>query len=142
MRDQLDPNLRIIDYYSECDRPNLQHFFLADMIKKVYFVFTTNFDFLLEYALLQSGIAKEDIIPIITREDFEQFKGPYELLKQGKKAIYKIHSSTKNIIENESTHESLISIIRALGLNKEEENVTQLELFKQPTFSRFFVLHL
>ena len=65
---KLDPDLRIIDYYNECDRPNFQYSFLADMIKKGYFVFTTNFVFLLEYALLQSGITKEDIIPIIKRE--------------------------------------------------------------------------
>jgi hypothetical protein len=33
VRDRLDEELKIIDYFGECDKPNLQHFFLADMIK-------------------------------------------------------------------------------------------------------------
>lgn len=135
MRDQLDPDLRIIDYYGEYDRPNLQHFFLAEMIKKGHFVLTTNFDFLIEYALLQLGIDKEDIIPVITQEDFKKFKDPYELRSQGKKLLYKIHGSTKNIITEERTRKSLIATIQAFGANKEGKNVFQLESFKQPAFS-------
>lgn len=34
LRNILDPELKLIDYYGECDKPNLQHFFLADLIKK------------------------------------------------------------------------------------------------------------
>jgi len=105
------------------------------MIKKGNFVLTTNFDFLIEYAILHSGIPKEDIIPVITREDFEQFKDPLELLKQGKQAIYKIHGSTENIITGESTRESLIATIQGFGANKVGQNVFQLESFKQPAFS-------
>lgn len=43
------------------------------MIKKGHFVMTTNFDFLIEYALLQSNIEKKDIIPVITKQDFENY---------------------------------------------------------------------
>ncbi len=67
VRDRLDPKLKIIDYYGQSDKPNLQHFFLAGMIKKGNFVMTTNFDFLIEYALLQSGVPKDEIIPVITK---------------------------------------------------------------------------
>ena len=31
IRDEKDPNLKVIDYYGQCDKPNLQHFFLADI---------------------------------------------------------------------------------------------------------------
>ncbi|MFX1259540.1 MAG: SIR2 family protein, partial [Promethearchaeota archaeon] len=103
IRDRLDPDLKIIDYYGHCDKPNLQHFFLAGMIKKGHFVMTTNFDFLIEYALLQSGVPKDQIIPVITKQDFETYRVPNELVNEGKKPIYKIHGSTKNVITGEDT---------------------------------------
>ena len=59
VRDALDPNLKIIDFYGLCDKPNVQHFFLAEMIKKGKFVITTNFDFLIEHALLQSELPSD-----------------------------------------------------------------------------------
>jgi len=134
VRDRLDKELKIIDYYGRCEFPNIQHFFLAEMIKNGHFVMTTNFDFLIEYALQETGVSKEQIVPVITRDDFEKFQDPYELFEQGKKAIYKVHGSTKNIITKEDTKNSLVTTIQALGSNKEGENVFQLESFKQPAF--------
>ena len=134
IRDSLDPELKIIDYYGQCDKPNLQHFFLAGMIKKGHFVMTTNFDFLIEYALLQSGVPKNEIIPIITEQDFESYNNPNELLNEGKKTIYKIHGSTKNVITGLDTRDSLVATIQALGSGKEDENVFQVEPFKRPLF--------
>jgi len=134
VRDSLDPELKIIDFYGSCDKPNTQHFFLAEMMKQGQFVLTTNFDFLIEYALQQSGVSKEQIVPVITRDDFETFQDPYGLFEQGKKALYKIHGSTKNVITEEDTRKSLVATIQAFGSNKEGENVFQLESFKQPAF--------
>ncbi len=136
VRDQLDKKLKIIDYYGLCDKPNTQHLFLADMINRGSFVITTNFDFLIEYALQQLGVPDDDIVPVITREDFEEFQDPYEQLEKGKKTVYKIHGSTKNIITKKSTRDSLIATIKAFGSNKEGENVFQLESFKQPAFAK------
>ena len=135
IREQLDKELKIIDFYGLCDKPNLQHLFLADMINKGSFVITTNFDFLIEYALLQLGVPDDDIVPVITREDFEEFQDPYEQFEEGKKTVYKIHGSTKNIITKKPTRKSLIATIKAFGSNKEGENVFQLESFKQPAFA-------
>jgi len=134
IRDQLDEKLVLIDYYGICDKPNIQHFFLAEMIKKGHFVMTTNFDHLIEYALYQSGVPIEEIIPVITKEDFEVFADPYVQLNRGKKTVYKIHGSPKNIITRKHTKDSLIATIQAFGSNKEGENVFQLESFKQPLF--------
>jgi len=134
IRGSLDHELKIIDYYGQCDKPNLQHFFLAAMIKKGHFVMTTNFDFLIEYALLQSGVPKNEIIPIITKQDFEIYNNPNELLNEGKKTIYKIHGSTKNIITELDTRDSLVATIQALGSGKEDENVFQVEPFKRLVF--------
>jgi tetratricopeptide (TPR) repeat protein len=104
------------------------------MLKKGHLVITTNFDHLIEYALNQSGIPLGDIIPIITREDFEAYSDPYEQLKQGKKLVYKVHGSPTNLITQESTKDSLVATIQAFGSNKEAESVFQLESFKQPAF--------
>jgi len=135
VRENLDKELKIIDYYGLCDKPNTQHFFLAEMIKNGQFVMTTNFDFLIEYALRQLGVPDDDIIPVITREDFVEYQDPYEQLEKGKKIVYKIHGSTKNIITEKPTRDSLIATIQAFGSNKEGENVFQLESFKQPAFA-------
>ncbi|MHA1105331.1 MAG: tetratricopeptide repeat protein [Promethearchaeota archaeon] len=135
VREELDKELKIIDFYGLCDKPNLQHFFIAAMIIKGHFVMTTNFDYLIEHALQQLGVPNDDIIPVITREDFEEFQDPNEQLKKGKKTVYKIHGSTKNIITKKPTRDSLIATIKAFGSNKEGENVFQLESFKQPAFA-------
>ncbi len=135
LRDTLDPKLKIIDYYGQCDKPNFQHFFLADLITKGHFVMTTNFDFLIEYALLQSKVSKKEIIPIITKQDFENYSNPNELFKNGKKTLYKIHGSTKNLITGEDTKDSLVATIQALGLNKEGLNVFQIQPFQREAFN-------
>jgi len=130
--DHLDNELKIIDYYGECDKPNNQHFFLAEMIKKGHFIITTNFDFLIEYALQQSGVSNNEIIPVITEQDFTKYRDPFEQIGNKKKIILKIHGSTKNVINGESTRKSLRTTIRALGLNKKGLNIFQLEAYKQP----------
>ncbi|MFX0077507.1 MAG: tetratricopeptide repeat protein, partial [Candidatus Hermodarchaeota archaeon] len=134
LSERLDPELKIIDFYGLCDKPNLQHFFLAEMMNQGHFVFTTNFDFLIEYALIHSGVPKNKIKVVITKEDFEKFDNPHELYSDGLKTLYKIHGSTENIITGIPTRASLIATIQAFGANKEGENAFQLEGFKQPAF--------
>lgn len=136
VRDRIDPELKIIEYYAQCDKPNLQHFFLAEMVKKGNFVMTTNFDFLIEYAMLNSGVPREDIIPIITKNDFIKYSNPSDLFSKGKKTLYKVHGSTKNVITGESTKDSLVATIRAFGSNKEGLNVFQVEPFKRDLFNK------
>ncbi len=135
VRDFLDKSLKVIDYYGQSLNPNLQHFFLAEMIKQGQFVMTTNFDFLIESALIHSEIPKEDIIPVITQENFEMYGNPEALYHQGKKPLYKIHGSTKNFITKQSTRDSLIATIQAFGSNKEGVNIFQVETYKRPLFN-------
>jgi len=135
IRDNLDPELKVIDYYGQCETPNLQHFFLAEMIKKGHFVMTTNFDFLIEHALLQSNVPKDTIIPVIIEGDFTKYDDPHELFSQGKKTVYKIHGSTKNMITGESTRDSLVATIQAFGSNKDGLNVFQIQPFQRKTFN-------
>ncbi|MFX1450772.1 MAG: tetratricopeptide repeat protein [Promethearchaeota archaeon] len=132
IRDRLDRKLKIIDYYELCDKPNFQHFFLTEMIKKGHFVMTTNFDCLIELAMIQSGIPKKKITPIITKKDFQKFNNPFKFLENDLKFVYKIHGSPKNIMTGKVTKDSLITTIQAFGSNKEGLNVFQIEPFKQP----------
>ncbi|TFF97680.1 MAG: tetratricopeptide repeat protein [Promethearchaeota archaeon] len=134
VRDYLDKELKIIDFYGVCDKPNLQHYFLADMITKGHYVMTTNFDFLIEYALQNMDIPKEKIKIIITKYDFENYYNPKSLLENQTKTLYKIHGSTKNIIEGKNTKDSLIATIQAFGSNKEGIDVFQIEPYKRPLF--------
>lgn len=95
---------------------------------------TPNFDLLIEYALEQSGVPREEIIAVITKKDFEEFSNPDTLFKNNKMAVYKIHGSTENVITEEETRDSLIATIQAFGSGKEGESVFQLEPFKRPLF--------
>jgi len=133
-RDVLDPDLRIIDYFELFKNPNAQHYFLAEMIKKNNFVMTTNFDFLIEYALRESGIRIRNINIVISKSEFEKYANPSELLKKGKKSLYKIHGSTKNIITGKEKRDSLITTIQALGSNKSGVDLFSIEAFKRPLF--------
>ncbi|MHA1932809.1 MAG: tetratricopeptide repeat protein, partial [Promethearchaeota archaeon] len=130
IQDQFDPDLKIIDYYELCDKPNIQHYFLAEMINKGNIVLTTNFDLLIESALIELNTAKKQIVPIITGKDFLKFRDPLRLLKKKKKIIYKVHGSTKNIITKEDTRDSLINSILAIGFNKEKSDLFQLQPVK------------
>ncbi|MBN2152518.1 MAG: tetratricopeptide repeat protein [Candidatus Lokiarchaeota archaeon] len=134
-RNQFDKELELIRFFEACDRPNLQHFFLASMLKRGHFLLTTNFDSLIELALLQSGVAKEDVIPVIKKADFERYGDPAGLHGQGKVAVYKVHGSTRNYITGEETRESLVATLQAFGSNKEGLSVFQVESFKQPLFT-------
>jgi tetratricopeptide (TPR) repeat protein len=134
VRDTLDENLEIINYYGQCESPNLLHFFLASRLLQGDFVMTTNFDFLLEYALRLSGVADSEILPIITKVDYEKYQHPQELWEQGKKLVVKIHGSTKNVMTGENTEKFLVTTIQDFGSNKAGVNVFQLEPYKRNLF--------
>jgi tetratricopeptide (TPR) repeat protein len=134
LRDNLDPELITIDYYLQCNKPNLQHFFLAKMIREGNFVMTTNFDLLIEHAILNLGSPIEKVKIAISKADFENYKDPKSLYDDGFHVLYKIHGSGKNLITNKSTRESLIATIQAFGSNKEGMSVFQVEPFKKALF--------
>ncbi len=133
-RDAIDHNLRIIDFFEQFTSPNHQHIFLALMIKAGAYVLTTNFDFLIEKALLKVGCTKNQILPVITKQDFKSFPDPSIVMKEGKFPLYKIHGSTKNFITGLDTKESLITTIQALGSNKTDIDIFSIEPFKKPLF--------
>ncbi|MFX0076725.1 MAG: SIR2 family protein, partial [Candidatus Hermodarchaeota archaeon] len=105
-------DVKFLDFYKESDKPNLEHFVLAEMIKKGHFLITTNFDLLLEHALLQSDVPKKKIVPVITEKDYERFSDPDKLYRSGKFPVYKIHGSPINIITGEDTKKSFVNTLK------------------------------
>ncbi|MFX1394236.1 MAG: tetratricopeptide repeat protein [Promethearchaeota archaeon] len=129
-----DEELKFMDYLELVTEPNLIHLFLANSIIRGQFVVTTNFDYLIERALMRILPNKShlNIYPIITKEDYLSLKIPQKLVDTGKYPIYKIHGSKRNIIISMDTRESLITTISALGRDREEGETFAIEPYKKP----------
>lgn len=131
---RIDRDMKIIEYYDQCNSPNTQHFFIAEQIKKGNIIMTTNFDHLIEKALLGLNIGENEIIPVITKSDYANFSNPKDLMNKGKYPVYKIHGAHQNYITKDDTKNSLITTIKAFGKNKEGMNLFQIEPFKRAFF--------
>ncbi|MCJ7650948.1 MAG: tetratricopeptide repeat protein, partial [Candidatus Lokiarchaeota archaeon] len=123
-------NSELLDFFSNCDKPNIEHFFLAKMIINGSYVITTNFDHLIETALLTLEVPRKKIVPVITQKDYEKYMNPEKLFESGRMAVYKLHGSSNNLITDENTQESLKNTIKLLGINQERRNIIQLEPYK------------
>ncbi|MBD3353028.1 MAG: tetratricopeptide repeat protein [Candidatus Lokiarchaeota archaeon] len=131
-RDNLDTNLKIMDYFTQAERPNALHKFLAGRIRKGNIVMTTNFDFLIEYAL---GLGDKNARAVITKGDFQKFTDPVEMAQNDMNVLYKLHGSQKNVFTGEDTAESVITTLDALAKEK-EENIFALPHYERETFIR------
>ncbi len=131
----LDENLHFLDYLELITEPNFIHLFLASAMIQGHNVMTTNFDYMIETALTDILLDNEyyNVIPVITRDDYEQYFRPLDLLKMNKYPVYKIHGSKKNIITEVDTTESLITTLGALGRDREMGETFALESFKKQT---------
>jgi len=126
LQETIDPDLSLLKIYALCDYPNKQHYFLAEMIKEGHIVLTTNFDHLIEQALIKSGISKNEIKLFLTDIDYEKreeyVKFPYKL--------FELHGTVKNIIsgkvELQTISASLNQIGKGRGLFQIEEGKKQL----------------
>jgi len=133
----LDHELKILDYYGLCDSPNHYHYTLVELLKNHSIVMTTNFDHLIELALLNSNISKNQIIPVISNNDYKQYFNPKKLFSQGKYPIYKLHGSLKNIITKQDTKDSIMSTLSAFGKNKSGFDLFELDPNKKKLFEQF-----
>ncbi|MFX0061612.1 MAG: tetratricopeptide repeat protein [Candidatus Hermodarchaeota archaeon] len=127
-----DPELKIMNYFEQFKSPNILHLFLANATRNGSYVITTNFDYLIEYALIEIIGDKTQIVPVITRQDFINNSDPQLLLDDGKYPIFKLHGSKRNIITNEETANSVITTISALGRDREEGETFAIEPYKKP----------
>ncbi len=138
IRNHLDFELNILNFFELCKKPNIKHFFLADMIKKGSIILTTNLDFLIEHALLQLYEAQENILPIITPEDYVNFTKSFDLIKNNSLYFFKLHGSTKNIITNDNIKDYLITLLKIIGSQKGEIDLFNHEKFKRDLFYKLF----
>ncbi len=130
-----DEDLQFMEYLELVTAPNLNHFFLAKSIIRGQYVVTTNFDYLIEHALMRilPKNSHLNIYPIITKGDFLSLKIPQILVDSGKYPVYKIHGSKRNIITNANTQDSLITTLSSLGKEREEGETFAIEPYKKPT---------
>ncbi|MFX1340077.1 MAG: tetratricopeptide repeat protein [Promethearchaeota archaeon] len=113
----IDYGLEFMDYFGFGTEPNLNHYFLAQAIAKGHAVYTTNFDYLIEYALqkILPDDKKSQILPVITKSDFTDNQNPYKSFSEGKFPVYKLHGAKRNVITNIKTTDSLVTTISAFG---------------------------
>ena len=132
---QFDHNLEFMNYFDIVRNPNAIHIFLANNILNGNYVATTNFDYLIEYAMKQIVKREEhqNIIPVITKDDFLAYSNPHELIELRNYPLYKLHGSKSNIITEKNTIDSLITTISALGKDRAEGETFAIEEFKKPT---------
>ncbi len=113
----IDYELDFMDYFGLITQPNLNHIFLANAIIQGHSIYTTNFDYLIEYALEQTLTQEKypQITPVITKNDYIQYQNPNEAFQNGKYPIYKLHGAKKNIITHIKTTDSLVTTMSAFG---------------------------
>ncbi len=130
---EIDEDLRFLDYLELVTNPNIIHYFLGNAITRGNHVVTTNFDYMIEHALMRilDKESHKDIIPVITKEDFIFYQDPTIFMEVGKYLLYKIHGSKQNIITGIETKESLITTISALGREREEGKTFAIEPYKK-----------
>ncbi len=131
-RDVYDPKMEFSRYFETATIPNRIHHFLANMARKHNVVVTTNFDCLIETAVMFQGIQPR---VVITKDDFEAAGDPVSNAATNRVAIYKIHGSPQNITTGEDTRGSVVSTLDALGKHKGGD-VFALETFKRSFFDK------
>jgi tetratricopeptide (TPR) repeat protein len=128
-RNEVDPELKIIDFFSLPKYYNSIHHFLAQMILKEYYVMTTNFDQLIEYAILSiqshkmSESPTNDFKVAITENDYNNIK------ESDSRVLFKLHGSNKNVITGEDTKDSIVTTMDSIGKGmKNQEQLFVLPL--------------
>lgn len=128
-----DEKLKFLDYLEYITEPNIIHLFLSNAIIRGNYVVTTNFDYLIEHALLRVLDKQwhQDIIPVISKEDFILYQDPKGLITINQYPLYKIHGSKRNIITKKDTQDSLITTLSALGKDRAEGETFAIEPYKK-----------
>ncbi|MFX0090854.1 MAG: tetratricopeptide repeat protein [Candidatus Hodarchaeota archaeon] len=124
----VDPELRILNSYAECTEHNFNHQFLAQMLQRKHQVLTTNFDSLIEYALLKAQIPLKQILPVIHKQDWKPRS------KHDQYQIYKLHGSLVDVRSNQDCRDSLQVTLRRIAEGK--YMVFELEYWKREVIQK------
>ena len=132
-RDEYDKELQFLNYFMQPFIPNTNHYALAWQILKGNVVITTNFDFLVEQALLnlrnKEGLTGKPLKAIITEKDFLEYS---ETVLQDQYIVFKLHGAPINYFTGQKTVDSVITTLDRISTNKDkEQDILSLPLFKQ-----------
>ncbi|MHA1979536.1 MAG: tetratricopeptide repeat protein [Promethearchaeota archaeon] len=134
----IDKSLIFLDFLETRMKPNLIHYFLGHNIITKNYVITTNFDYLIECALIDllSKEERKQINPIIVRKQYLDLNQIYDLANITQFLLFKLHGSKRNLITEQNTFESLITTISSLGKDREEVDTFTIEPYKKPIISK------
>ncbi len=122
---EVDPELRVLDILDDRE-PNANHIALARLAMAGRRLLTTNFDVLLERALLTMAPATL-VRPVISEEEW---LAPPEGVAY---PVYKLHGSILNTATGDRTQESIQATLRQIARNKKLG--VDLEPFKRELFT-------
>ena len=111
IQESCDPALQVLDDFG-AGTPNPLHEFLAQMIVQGSPVFTTNFDTLIENALLATGIPRKKVFPVIHKTDWETKFEPDQY------RVYKLHGSIFDVHWQMHSRESLKATLAQIAQGK------------------------
>ena len=95
----VDKNLEVLDAFKNYKYPNLNHYNLAKLAIEGHYVFTPNFDDLIERAIYNLGY---DPLTICTKNDYESFS----FRNKGKIPVFKLHGGFYRYI-GEGNHKKI-----------------------------------
>lgn len=124
IQQEMDPELLLLTVFKLCNTPNLGHRFLANLLLNGHKIMTTNFDSLIEYALLELNSDADSFFPIIDRDEWETAN-----LQQELPAIYKLHGSLFHVRDRRDCRETVQATISRISENKNQSFC--LESWKQ-----------
>ena len=132
-RDEYDNELQILKYFTQTFTPNNNHYALGQQIIKGNIVITTNFDSLIEQALMdlrnEQGLTEKLPKAIITEKDFLEYT---ETALRDQYVLFKLHGAPLNYFTGQKTFESVVTTLDKISTNKDkEQEVFSLPLFKQ-----------
>ncbi|MBD3351523.1 MAG: tetratricopeptide repeat protein [Candidatus Lokiarchaeota archaeon] len=127
----MDPEMDLLDYYGKSEDPNFEHYFLASLAKRGATILTTNFDSLIEQAILHLNVPKDQLRLVITKSDYQDYQSLLESKEDDICAVVKLHGSLKNICTEQDTKLSLKATIKSLVKFKKGDNLFTLEPYKK-----------
>ncbi|MHA1620344.1 MAG: tetratricopeptide repeat protein [Promethearchaeota archaeon] len=131
----IDYDLEFMDYFDLFTQPNFLHLFIAQAILHRSLAFTTNFDYLIELALMTIVHPKEheNILPVITNREFERYGGEKLDSFSDRPRLFKLHGAKRNKITGIKTTESLMTTLSSFGKGS---NVLTLDPAKRDTVKK------
>ncbi|MBN2151890.1 MAG: tetratricopeptide repeat protein [Candidatus Lokiarchaeota archaeon] len=132
----VDKNLVFLDYFERVTEPNDIHLFLAEAVAKCHPVITTNFDYLIEFALKRTRGADWDKLDfLLSKEDYAAYTRQLDsgVTRDGRPRYCKVHGSRKNMFTGLETPETLVTTLASLGRDRQGDTFA-IEPFKKPAF--------